>query len=88
MISTEIIISAVFVIGLILLLDRTGKFLQKASPKTLTYLDYGSFITAIAAGALMYVGGGGVFVKYVLLISVVIYFIALRHTVHKEPVKD
>ena len=85
MISTEIIISAVLIIALIIALDRLGKFLQRVSPQTLTYLDYGSFVVAIAAGALMYMGSGGVIVKYVLLTSVVIYFIVLRYTSHKDP---
>lgn len=85
MISTEIVVSAVFIIALIIGLDRVGRFLQKASPQTLTYLDYGSFVVAIGAGALMYLGSGGVIVKYVLLTSVVIYFIALRYTSHKDP---
>lgn len=84
MISTEIIIAAVLVIAFILLLDRAGRFLQRVSPKTLTYIDYGSFVTIIAAGALMYMGSGGVIIKYVLLISVVVYFIALRYTAHKN----
>jgi len=83
--STEIIISAVFIIGLIIALDRGGRFLQKVSPQTLTYIDYGSFVVAIGAGALMYLGSGGVIIKYILLISVVIYFIALRYTSHKDP---
>ena len=85
MLSVEVIISAVFIIGLIIAIDRAGRFLQKTSPKILTYIDYGSFVVAIAAGGLMSIGTGGVVVKYVLLISAVIYFIALRYTSHKDP---
>lgn len=85
MISTEVIISAVLIIAFIIVLDRGGRFLQRVSPQILTYLDYGSFAVAIGAGALMYMGSGGAVVKYVLLLSVVIYFIALRYTSHKDP---
>lgn len=84
MISTEIIIAAIIIIALILMLDRAGKYLQKVSPSALKYIDYSTFTIAGISGLIIYLGKGSSLVRYVFLISIIMYFIILRHTVHKD----
>ena len=83
MFSTEIIVSSIIIVVLILLLDRAGSYLQKVSPAALKYMDYSTFTIAGIAGLIIYLGKGGPLVRYIFLISIVMYFIILRHTVHK-----
>ncbi len=83
MFSTEIIISAIIIIALIVLLDRAGSYLQKVSPSALKYIDYSAFTVAGISGLIIYLGKGSPFVRYIFLISIIMYFIVLRHTVHK-----
>lgn len=84
MISTEIIIAAIIIIALILMLDRAGKYLQKVSPSALKYIDYSTFTIAGISGLIIYLGKGSSLVRYVFLISIIMYFVILRHTVHKN----
>ena len=83
MFSTEIIIAAVIIVALILLLDRAGSYVQKVSPSAIKYIDYATFTIAGISGLIIYLGKGGPVVRYLFLISIIIYFIVLRHTVHK-----
>ena len=83
MFSTEIVISAIIIIALMVLLDRAGSYLQKVSPSTLKYIDYSAFTVAGISGLIIYLGKGSPLVRYIFLISIIMYFIVLRHTVHK-----
>lgn len=83
MFSTEIIVASIIIVVLIFLLDRAGSYLQKVSPAALKYIDYSTFTIAGISGLIIYLGKGGPLVRYVFLISIIMYFIILRHTVHK-----
>lgn len=83
MFSIEIIISVVIIVALIVLLDRAGSYLQKVSPAVLKYIDYSAFTIAGISGLIIYLGKGGPLVRYIFLTAIVMYFIVLRHTVHK-----
>lgn len=83
MISTNIMVIVLILIVFILLLDRAGSILKKASPSTIKYIDYGSFGTAVVAGIIIYMGKGNAYVSYLFYLSLIIYFIALRHSVYQ-----
>ena len=85
MFSADIIYAVLVVIVLILGLTYMGRFFEKLSPKTLKYIDYGSFAMAGLSGALIYFGQGSAFLRYIFLASIVIYFVTLRHTIHTSP---
>jgi hypothetical protein len=85
MFSADIIYAVLVVIVLILGLTYMGRFFEKLSPKTLKYIDYGSFAMAGISGALIYFGQGNAFLRYIFLASIVIYFVTLRHTIHTSP---
>ena len=84
MFSTEIIISAILIIALIVLLDRAGSYVKNVSPSALKYIDYSAFTIAGISGLILYLGKGNAFVRYVFLFAIILYFIVLRHTVHKD----
>ncbi len=85
MISKEILYIVLLLILFIIILDRLGGLFKRLSPKTLKYIDYGSFATAVITGLLMYFGhvGGGV-IRYIFFLSIIVYFITLRHTAHND----
>ncbi len=85
MFSTSPIVIAIFVIAFILIFDRAGKYLRKASPEILKWIDYGSFGTIIVSGFLLYNGTSSVILRYLFLLSIIIYFIALRHSIYDKP---
>lgn len=82
--TADILIASLLVIILMLGFAFAGKFFEKLSPETLKYLDYGSFGTAIVMGASLYFGVKNAIVWYLFLISIVVYFITLRHTIHED----
>lgn len=85
MFSADILYALLVLIVLIVGLTYMGRFFEKMSPKTLKYIDYGSFATAGISGALIYFGQGNAFLRYIFLASIVIYFITLRQTIHTKP---
>ena len=85
MFSADILYAALVVIVLILGLTYVGRFFAKIPPKTLKYIDYGSFALAGISGALIYFGQGNAFLRYIFLASIVIYFVTLRYTIHTSP---
>lgn len=84
MLSTEVLTGLLFIILFIIILDRMGRLFQKCSPETLRYVDYGSFSTAIVTGVVIYAGKGNTVVWYLFFASLIIYFITLRHTAHRN----
>ena len=85
MFSDSTIVIAILVIGFILLFDRAGKHLHTASPQVLKWVDYCSFGAVIATGFLIYLGHGGQLLRYLFFLSLIVYFIALRHTIYEKP---
>ena len=81
------IVIAVLVIVFILIFDRIGRYLQKASPEILKWIDYGSFVTIIVSGFLLYGGTNSVILRYLFLLSIIVYFIALRHSIYEAQSK-
>jgi len=85
MFSADILYALLLLIVLILGLTYMGRFFEKMPSKTLKYVDYGSFFMAGISGALIYFGQESAFLRYIFLASIVIYFVALRHTIHTSP---
>ena len=68
----------------IVLFGYVGVYFQKLSPQALKYVDYGSFATAGIAGVALYLGMENVIIRYIFFASIVVYFITLRHSIHKN----
>lgn len=85
MISADILYSLLILIVIVLGLSYVGRFFEKMSPKALKALDYGSFALACVSGGLLYFGKGGTAGRVVFLVSMVVYFITLRHSMHSSP---
>ncbi len=82
--TTDILIASLLVIILMLGFAFAGKIFEQLPARALKYLDYGSFGTAIVMGVSLYFGVKNAAVWYLFLISIIIYFITLRHTIHED----
>ena len=82
--SGQIITLAVVLIVFISLFGFVGKYFEKLPPKTLKSIDFASFtITAITGLALLF-GIENVIIRYIFFASIIVWFIALRHSVHNN----
>jgi len=86
--TAQIMTLVLMVIFFIVLFGFVGRYFQKLSPRTLKYIDYGSFTVAGLTGVVLYLGKGNAVLRYMFLASIVVYFITLRHTIHNSKVTE
>ena len=82
--STGVLTLIAIFIFFMFLLSRTSKYFEKLSPKTIKYLDYGSFGIAVVTGLAWSFGKEDSPAKYLFFASVIVYFITLRHSMQKK----
>lgn len=68
----------------IALFGFVGNYFRKLSPKALKNVDFASFTTTAITGVALLLGMENVIIRYIFFASIIVWFIALRHSVHSK----